>query len=277
MKHLTTMFLLVTSLLISGCGGGSIASHFGGGGTAGATGEYTILLYTINGPDHVRNSIKIKKQTIKKTGWRNIYVNHKDSRTELRWGSYDTVTDAANDLNTARAWKTDKGLRAFRGADVIPISGKPIGNPEWDISNARGSWTVLIALFIDSPENRVVGRLRKEQAAIYCKWLRKKGFEAYYQHRRARSRVTIGAFPEDAVIMRKNPIPNQEDKDVLAYSSAVVNKTMAKIMNTKEPPLRHLIVNGRSEVAWQTLPNGKRQRITTRTYPMRIPNVTDAR
>ena len=74
------------------------------------------------------------------------------------------------------------------------MPGKQIGRPEYALARTTRTWTVVVAHFFDVPKARYLGR--EKFAADYCRQLRDRGYQAYYQHGPAKSVVTIGDFPE---------------------------------------------------------------------------------
>ena len=162
-------------------------------------GEYTILLYVLKSADHVERIKDFKTQTEKDTKWKSLFVVHKAGHSELYWGKYATLRQAQKDLKKAKAYRTAVGIPAYAKSMVMPLPGKDIGPPEWNLLNAKGAYTVVVAVFYNVPEANYYGR--KQNAVAYCRQLREKGEEAYYHHGISQSTVSIGTFPESAVRM----------------------------------------------------------------------------
>ncbi|MCP4376112.1 MAG: hypothetical protein GY794_08075 [bacterium] len=174
--------------VVSGCSGGNPFAEK----------QYTILLHTFSGPEHVRQSKYCRDATKKLAGWSSLELVHKDNNSELYWGKYSSIPSANPDLKTARTWVAPKANRPiFPFPKVVLVPGKEIEMPEYDLLNVSGGyWTVLVAIFSDDPSQGFIGRDRQKHALEYCTWLREKGYEAYYHHSSGRSRITIGTFPE---------------------------------------------------------------------------------
>ena len=161
--------------------------------------QYTILLYAYSGPDHVSRIADYKARTEKHAGWRGLRVVNKAGRSELCWGNYPSIEAAHKDLAKARAYRTPAGIAVYANAIILPILGKDIGPPEWNLRNATGAYTVMVAEFYNMPESKYY--TRKADAVAYCRRLRDNGFEAYYLHGTVKSLVTVGAFPDSSIRM----------------------------------------------------------------------------
>ena len=209
MKRLITLTTLLASLASVGCEWTGTDSSPGP-----RTGEpetlqedhYSILLSVHNDPvNHVQDADYYKKVLTEKIGWRDVFVIHKGGHSEVFRGQYRTTKDAEPNLKTAKKYRAANGVAIFAKAMVVPLPGKDIGPAEWNLSIAAESayYSLLVAIFRDDPENNYVGRRRF--AVDYCRQLRKGGYEAYFYHAPAVSHVTIGAFGEKAVTIRKKP------------------------------------------------------------------------
>lgn len=235
------------------------------GGCSNALGlaedEYSILLYTAQGTRHAQTAQYYKEQTETNTSWKGLYIVHKENESDLYWGKYPNPQAAQDDLRIARTFKYNSRA-IYPMAMVVPLAGKSIGPAEYELKNAKGYWTVLVAIFVDDPDNRVVGRKRMTAAVEYCKYLREHGYQAYYHHMSARSQVTVGGFPENAVVM------------VLKkkyHVQRIQNARMLQIMNTEDPPLKYLAVNGHQEIITSFTPDGKTKKVVSKSRPIPIP------
>ena len=245
--------IAAAAMLLAGCHNGF--SIF-------AENEYTILLHTTTGLNHAGHMQIDLGRVRKLSGWRGLFVIHKANHSELYWGKYPTWTAAAKNLKTARAWVVPgQSTRPFALATTVPIPGEPIGPPEYELSNARGYWTLLVAIFVDSPEAGLVGRERQRAAVTYCKYLREHGYEAYYRHMSVRSQVTVGAFPEQGVVMELR-------RGI--FVPVVRDPALRKLMATRDPPLNLLAVNGRKRIVTRRDSKGKLVKLTSRSRPIRV-------
>ncbi|MFH1747915.1 MAG: hypothetical protein ABIG44_12845 [Planctomycetota bacterium] len=77
-------------------------------------------------------------------------------------------------------------------------------NPEWDLTDAEGYWSLHVAVFY----NEGVITNRRFLAEEYCRELRSQGEQAYYHHGPVRSSVFVGLFPRLAVqaFQQKDPL-----------------------------------------------------------------------
>ena len=214
MKRLITLTLLA-SLASVGC---KWTETWTGTGTDSSPGlrtaehetsqedHYSILLSVHNDPvNHIQEADYYKKALTEKLLWRDVFVIHKAGHSEVFRGQYRSLKDAEANLKTAKEYRAANGVAIFAKAIVVPLPGKDIGPAEWNLSSAAESayYSLLVALFRDDPENNYIGRRRF--AVDYCRQLRKGGYEAYFYHAPAVSHVTIGAFGEKAVTIRKGP------------------------------------------------------------------------
>jgi len=233
--------------------------------------QYTILLHTFMGPNHVQQSKVYRDKTKELAGWSGLEVVHKDSSSELYWGKYRSIDEAAPDLKTARTWRVPNVNRAaFPFPKVVLLPGEDVAIAKYDLNNVKDShWTVLVALFVDDAKTGFVGRERQRSALEYCVYLRKKGFKAYYRHITGRSQVTVGAFPEHAVVMETRP---SLKSNVVIAKQVVRSEKMRKIMATTKPPLCFLVVNGRTEYKkGRSAKTGKITKTIVPSRPMPIP------
>jgi len=179
---------------LTGCGG----DLFGQKNPEDA--RFTILLRTHGSPTtHVQESELFRKRLTEVVGWKDVFIIHKPDHSELCWGTYPTIAAAKDNLRTAQNYVAPSGEKVFELAIILPLPEKDVGPPEWNIQNAKGTYTVLIAEFFDVPEANPPYLGRKNIALDYCKQLRDKGEEAYYFHGPAKSFVYVGAFPASAV------------------------------------------------------------------------------
>jgi len=239
--------------------------------------QYTILLHTFSGPSHVRQSKYYRDKTKELAGWKGLEVVHKDSHSELYWGRYRSMPAAEPDLKTARTWHVPNVARtAFPFPKVVLIPGKEVEKSEYNLRNvSEGHWTVLVAIYIDDPSQNFVGRDRQKHALEYCDWLRKQGYEAYYHHTPGRSQITVGTFPENAVVVE----PQTKQGSSLFPAKRIVAKQvvksekMRKIMSTRSPPLLFLVINDHTEYQKRrSRKTGKIIKVITSSYPIPIPN-----
>ena len=172
------------SAALAGCGGAGEAN-------------YTILLKTTSGMSHVEKA-RLIEQSLGKHGWKDVYILVKDDHSQVCWGKYPSIKAAQKNLKKAKAFTNQLGQKPFAVALVLPLPGKDLGPPEWNLAKAPGVYSVLVAVYYDVPEKNYFGR--KQSAVELCRVYRQEwNWEAYYHHGPVRSHVTIGSFDESAV------------------------------------------------------------------------------
>ena len=148
--------------------------------------------------------------------------------SDLYWGKYASKDAAKADMERARNWRNSRNVQVYlKTAEVVPIPGVDIGPPEFNLKNAGGVYTVLIATFYDAPESC-------ECAVEYCKVLRAGGEEAYFYHTDVQSIVTIGTFDASAI---------KEVREANGATSTYINSDKINAILQKHPLLAE---NGRS-------------------------------
>ncbi len=246
--------LLAGGLAAGGCRGGKMVLRWPWSPGDKEDGGYTILLKVVSGENHIAGAENLKGLTEQETKWKGIFVVHKSGQSQVCWGTYQSVSASQKNLKKAKAFRTSDGAAFFTGAMVIPIPGKHIGPPEWDLTSAVGKHTLLVAAFHDVPEKKYVGRRRF--AVQYCRRLRENGYEAYYHHGLGSSTVTIGAFSSSSI---------QQDS---SGEKRIVDPKIAGLI--KDFP--HLAVNGNAVARKVYDPRTRTyQSVQRRTYLVRVP------
>ncbi|MHC4984069.1 MAG: hypothetical protein ACYTF6_12990, partial [Planctomycetota bacterium] len=161
--------------------------------TQSAHGEYAILLMSFEGPGHVERAKRYKVETEKRTDWQGLYVVHEDNRSQLFWGKYASVGRAERNLRRAKEWVAPARFNVYARAIVTRIPGADTGPAEWNLRNAKGKYTVLVAMYYNMPRKGLLPPYtqRREDAVGYCERLREAGVEAYFYHGPSKSYVTI--------------------------------------------------------------------------------------
>ena len=180
---------MLAVLPVVGCGNMSMPSLFGASPDDG--GNFTVLLASTATETHVTDAKNLKQAVANATGWRDLFIVHKEGRSDLCWGNYQTVDQASSKMKKARAANI-RGRQMFPAAIVMPLPGKDVGPPEWDLTKSDAYYTIVVAEFYDVPKAGYVGR--KDFAVEYCRQLRDQGKQAYYHHSPSRSLVTVGTM-----------------------------------------------------------------------------------
>ena len=200
-----TGVLTAMAAIVVGCNSEvGLPGGFGGllGRKADDSGDqYSILLMTVPGAQHIQQAKYFEEQTRKQTGWRDVYLVHKEDHSLLFRGKYTSIEHAEKYLRQAKKFRSRAGTQPFPRAMTVPLAGKVIGPPEWNIENVQCDYTVLIATFHNTEE--VAGR--KKAAVETCRWLRERGWDAYYHHGLTESGVMIGRFDRSVAKMVQRP------------------------------------------------------------------------
>ncbi len=224
--------------------------------------QFTILLSTFSGFEHAQQANQFLQSAQRMTGWESLHVRHTSEGSQLLWGKHSSIKGAQNDLARAKAFRTASGQSAFATAIIVPIAGgKPVGPSQWDLQGARGSYTVMVAVFYNVSEAGYVGR--KKFAVDYCKQLRDKGEQAYYYHGPIRSAVTVGLFGPSAV---------QKVTEGQKVQAVTRDPQIRRIVER----FKYLAVNGRQETVKILNPaTGKRESTPQRPRVISVPQKKD--
>ena len=213
------------ALVLVGCNGAT--------STQTADGHYTIQLKAFGSPlKHRLVAEQFKQHTEKDTGWKGLFAYPEKDKTQLCWGRYSRIEDAQKNLRKAKRYKAHNDKTVYAMALVIAMPGQDVGPPEWKLQGAKGLYSVLVAVFYDVPDQDYIGRERF--AVEYCRQLRKRGLEAYYYHGTTTSAVAVGAFPEAAIRVSRDPGVQKR---------TIVNREMKRIIDR----VNRLAVNGREQ------------------------------
>lgn len=193
--------VLIGTLLQTGCATGGGA-------------PWTILCLELNGPNRTVLMSQFA-QTLKRTpGIRPndvTVVNSSDDTIRLYYSTYYRKTDfqtgrrtqskrLRDDLNLIKQLGDQSKRRYFIQAIPVRMPTPDVGFPSWDLKNVNATYSLQVAFFESTDDFWE----HKKAAAEYCKFLRKKGYEAYYYHTDPSSTVMVGAFGPEALITRAN-------------------------------------------------------------------------
>lgn len=196
--------------MICGCATGGTG---GAGFLFGPKGApWTIQCQELQGPNSLQYAQEVAETLRRTPGIRrkDVFVkNDSHGPTRLYYGTYLRRSDRGKglrplpagmrrDLDLIRQLGDSSGKRYFARAIPVRMPTPDVGNPDWALADVTASYSLQVAAFEPGGDFWQY----KEAAAQYCALLRKKGHEAYYDHGRACSVVTIGAFGPEAVITR---------------------------------------------------------------------------
>jgi hypothetical protein len=280
-KRIVRTLLLAATALLVGCQDG--INHFGqnpsssAGGSPSAPpasvgkGDYSILLAHFMGPDHVAQAEENRKKAAHYTGWDNLFVINQDNFSGLYWDRYETRQQAVSNLATAKSYRTPAGYAIFQKAIIVPLGdGQDVGPAEWNLKNAPGEYSVLVAVFADLPEQNYMGR--KKRAVQLAEKLRQQGKEAWYFHGPQRSGVTLGTFPAGAVRTVQARKQHPQTGDVFFVEQKVVTDPRMKALLAEYPELLYC---GNTVIRTVIDPaTGRPKKYTQETYAVSIPEIT---
>jgi hypothetical protein len=165
--------------------------------------QWTILCATITGPNHAASARAARANLIAQTKMPDWYTVTSEGETTLYYGFYRSINDPKDAKESARAQNDRKtiaaltdpsgGTRLFSAVLLTKLDAPdPASPPEWDLTSAKGTYSLQVAVYKDSADRRAaaVEAVRSARAA---------GYEAYYFHGPSASSVCIGAWPETAV------------------------------------------------------------------------------
>ncbi len=210
-----------------------------------------------------------------------VQVLHVEDESRVYYGKYKRVydkrkktekfkPDPKRDLELVRMLSMDVRTETGQVRPVWPfiyatLEPLPMGrssHPEWELRNAPGYYSLQVAVFYNTEQMRQ----RRYAAEQYCKLLREKGEEAYFDHGETNSSVCIGAFPKSAIqtYQEEDPLTG-----VIRVRSRIVDRRMLALQK-KYPYNLH---NGRIfyEVA-RDPKTGKKIRTPHGSFPVIIPH-----
>jgi hypothetical protein len=165
-----------------------------------------------------------------------VQLVHNDNESVLYYGRYRRSVelggksatyhpDALRDLELIRSLSMNVGgtpAWPFIYATLEELPGERPQHPEWNLVNAKGYWTLHVAVFYNEGPITNPRYLAEE----YCRELREQGVEAYYHHGSARSSVYVGLFSQEAVQTFKetNPLSGE-----VTVTNKIVDERLLKL------------------------------------------------
>ena len=229
-----------------------------------------------NAAEHLRHVRGLKEKLVR--------VLHDREASVVYYGEYELhysafrkeenyKPDPEKDLKLIRSLSMEVNDPAIGRRTIWPFSlatleTLPIKSdvpPEWQLINARGTYSLQVAVFYNTDGMRQ----RKTAAEQYCKMLRDQGEEAYFDHGAVHSSVTIGAFPEQALQTFERPDP-------MTGRVQVVRKIVDEKMLALQKKYPHNMHNGRTffEIVHDKK-TGKSDRVPHTSFPVLIPTRND--
>lgn len=198
-----------------------------------ADARYSVLCQVFRGQGNVLESRRAKETAIRMTGRKDWYLVHSGDSSSLYFGYYNTFDDpnlsdfrrAQKDLHMLQDMKGGTGGPLFATVFFVEMAtGDPPAPQEWNLSHAKGYWSLQIAAYRDSPS-------RKQAAVDAVKEARAEGIEAYYFHGDQVSSVCIGAWPRSAVKEPSTVVNDDPQKNVIVATAGTPD---AILQNARE-------------------------------------------
>lgn len=208
---------------------------------------FTIQCLAFQGADRGHRAKNCVDSLKKASGIKNsnIFTIERDNETVVCYGRYTRTfenrsgkeiykPDPQPDIQKIRNLSVDvmrDGVKAadwpFRLAALVELPPPPSKHPEWELKVAKGYWSLQVGVFYNTPDMQS----RRFAAEEYCRLLRERGEEAYYDHGAVHSCVFVGAFPKEAIqtFSRKNPLTGVQE-----VSSRIVDEKMLALQRKKE-------------------------------------------
>ena len=177
--------------------------------TTAAAQTRTLFVARFADAGHVQRSTQYRDYLLQKTPFDDWYVVHGERDSTLYNGRF--AADEAARLEERRGFIaaiTDADRRPmFPDLAVVELGATPrtAGPEAFDLANAQGRWTVVVAAYADHPD-------REKFAVEAATAARRMGLEAYFWHGPSVSHVTLGAFP-DAAAREVNPVAERATGD----------------------------------------------------------------
>jgi len=219
--------------------GGSGKGLFGGLGSGDAKEKWTIRCLRAEGPDHEEQGqwlANMLKQ-VRNLDARMVRVVTDAAGTTIYYGEYVKVPQKGTstrafppefqkDIGLIRQLGVNQQLMFAGAKPELLDKGESPGRNEWDVAFAKGTYTLQIGVFYNTPTFHE----RKWAAEEYVRILREEGISAYYRHQPGRTFVFVGDF---------------YDSDLIGtWPDAKFGPTIEKFIAQREDELRHMLENG---------------------------------
>ncbi len=165
--------------------------------------RWTILCASLGMQNHAEFARSLKNSLAGASGLKDWYIVRSANHTTLYYGFYKAIDDKIDAREAARAAEDRRRIRALvdsrtaqrmfpQAIHVALESADPAAPPEWNLVNAKGFYTLQVAILKDDPD-------RKLKAVEAVREARAQGHDAYYYHGPTSSSVCVGTWPDSAV------------------------------------------------------------------------------
>jgi hypothetical protein len=211
---------------------------------------WTIRCAHSDSPDHARDMGSLAEMLKRVQGLqaKNVRLDTTPTGSTIYYGQYTKVASAKTgrlvfpaqyqqDIELIRRLSVNQRTPFFY-AEPEQISKPNAGGlGEWDVSMAKGVYTLQIAVFYNTPNFSQ----REVAANEYVRLLREGGYSAYYRHEQVRSYVFVGDFNETDIIF--------------AGGTPQLGPKVEQFIARNEAEFRHISENG--QIIKQQMPNGQ--------------------
>ncbi len=177
--------------------------------TEGKPDRWTICCLRLNILDHktICNRYADLLRQVKELDARKVRVVTDESSSAVYYGEYTKISDPQSDrlifptqyqrdIELIRRLSDGNSTPFFGAQPELLEKGDSSQHPEWSVFNAKGEYTLHIAVFYNTGSFNQ----RKEAAEQYVAALRDAGFSAYFYHGIVKSHVFVGDFLESDII-----------------------------------------------------------------------------
>jgi len=201
--------------------------------------KWAIRCLRTEGPNHEERCRRLADmlRQVRDLNLRKVRVATDAIGTTIYYGEYVKVPrPETNILVFPPEFQRDIGLIRRLAVNQQPVFGgakpelietdKSPGRSEWDVAHAKGTYTLQIGVFYNTP----TFHQRRWAAEEYVRILRDEGFNAYYRHQPGRSFVFVGDF---------------DDSDLIGTPPNVrFGPRIERLIAQREQEFRHMLENG---------------------------------
>ncbi len=212
-----SLHVIIAVLTLTGCntrmGGGTVPAGnnkplFSQAQEGGE--EWTIRCAHSDSPNHAQDLGTLAEMLKRVQGLqaKNVRLVTSASESTLYYGQYTKVPspktgrlvfppEYQQDIELIRRLAVNQRTPFFYAEPELMNKTSVTQRGEWDISTAKGVYTLQIAVFYNTPAFTE----REKAATEYVRLLRENGYNAYYRHEQLRSYVFVGDFDESDVFV----------------------------------------------------------------------------
>jgi hypothetical protein len=190
-------------------GGGDFLGMSNGEDESEASGQtWAIFLGRFEGANHQQKAEQAAQRLAGAADFADVWVAEEDDRSVVYHGRYEG-SDSEQARRDLRRWHAlhQRGQIEAEGLMLVPVmEGTEGGNPKHDLRSMSGNENAAYTLQIGFYDDRYGENFRRAAEEAVAK-LREDGHRAFYYHGPNRSMVTIGVFPEEAVTIGRDGVP----------------------------------------------------------------------